>query len=454
MRRSVVRSTTFARVLRAFGIFVLIALGVLWALTLLWRANLASTEWQLLEAEVAWIEADITENGIEDFLDAYAGDERIWEDDFLYEPLEEGSFIYAFRDEEDELLAGYGDLYPTDLKAGAELFHPEIDVPIRGVKFGYDGGYAVTARFEPDERSDILAFAQFGTFALFLIGLPLALFVGYFLSRDVLRRIEVISATTAAIAEGDMARRAPETGQNDEFDRLAGGINHMLGALAQLNANIEAVSVGVAHDLKTPLANIGGRLELMERDAGDPAALQGHIEAAQDYLDELLRIFEALLRLGEVESGRRKAAFAPLDLSEIVANMGEAYAPVFEDAQKSLEVSVAPGVALDGDRELLEQMLSNLLENALEHSRDAAQVQLTLSASALTIGDDGPGIPPAHHSRIFERFYRADSSRTNPGSGLGLALVKSIADLHAMTITLDTRAKGAVFSIALPPSQG
>ena len=224
----------------------------------------------------------------------------------------------------------------------------------------------------------------------------------------------------------------------------------MLGALAQLNANIEAVSVGVAHDLKTPLANIGGRLELMERDASDPEALQGHIEAAQAYLAELLRIFEALLRIGEVESGRRKAAFAPLNLSEIVGNIGEAYAPVFEDAQKTLELNVSSGVRLDGDRELIDQMLSNLLENALEHSRDAAQVELTLDAKVLTIGDDGPGIPPAHHARIFERFYRADSSRTNPGSGLGLALVKSIADLHAMNIALDTNAKGAVFRITLP----
>lgn len=450
MRRSVIRSTTFARVLRAFGIFVLVALGVLWALTIFWRSSLDTTEWQLLEAEAAWIESDIAEDGIDEFLDVYSGDERIWEDDFLYEPLEEGSFIYAFRDDDDELLAGYEDLYPSDVEAGAELFHPEIDVPIRGVTLGYEGGYAVIARFEPQERQEILGFAQFGTFALFLVGLPLALFVGYFLSRDVFRRIEVISATTAAVAEGDIARRAPETGQNDEFDRLAGGINHMLGALAQLNANIEAVSVGVAHDLKTPLANIGGRLELMERDASDPEALQGHIEAAQAYLAELLRIFEALLRIGEVESGRRKAAFAPLNLSEIVGNIGEAYAPVFEDAQKTLELNVSSGVRLDGDRELIDQVLSNLLENALEHSRDAAQVELTLDAKVLTIGDDGPGIPPAHHARIFERFYRADSSRTNPGSGLGLALVKSIADLHAMNIALDTNAKGAVFRITLP----
>ncbi|MEM1373110.1 MAG: HAMP domain-containing sensor histidine kinase [Pseudomonadota bacterium] len=445
---SVLRSTVFARVLRAFGLFVLVSLGVLWLVTVLWRDQIDGLEWDAIHAEAAYAEDTIAEVGIKAFLSDYTEPgNRVWEDDYLYEPLEEGQFIHAFRSDEDALLAGYGDLWPDD-EAGAALFHPEINVPVRGAAFGYEGGYGVIARFEPESRRDLLAFAQFATFSLFLIGLPLALFVGYFLSRDVFRRINVVSATAAAVAGGNMQSRAPETGDGDEFDRLARGINDMLDRLTQLNANIEAVSVGVAHDLKTPLANIGGRLELLDRDAGDADAVASHVEAAQGYLAELLRVFDALLRLGEVESGRRKAAFAPLDLSALVSGMADAYAPVFEDARKSLSINVAPGVRIEGDGELLEQMLSNLLENALEHSRDAAKVHVTIDASArLTIGDDGPGIPPAHRARIYERFYRADSSRTHPGSGLGLSLVKAIADLHGATVTLDASSPGAVFTL-------
>ncbi|MEM9437326.1 MAG: HAMP domain-containing protein, partial [Pseudomonadota bacterium] len=307
---SVLRSTVFARVLRASALFVAAALALLWAATSLLRAQIDAAQWAALEDEIAFIEEVVEEEGLEALIEIAADDmPRFWPDDFLYERLEEEQFIYAIR-VDDELEAGYGGLWPAEGYEWGFLDHPEIDTPIRAITIGDERAIATVARFEPEDREELLAFAVLGTWALFLIGLPLSLFTGYFLSRDVFRRIETVSATAAAVAAGDMARRAPETGSGDEFDRLARGINHMLGSLEQLNANIEAVSVGVAHDLKTPLANIGGRLELMERDAGDPSALQNHIDTAQSYLDELLRIFDALLRLGEVESGRRKAAFA------------------------------------------------------------------------------------------------------------------------------------------------
>ncbi|MEL6837930.1 MAG: HAMP domain-containing sensor histidine kinase [Pseudomonadota bacterium] len=274
---------------------------------------------------------------------------------------------------------------------------------------------------------------------------------GYFLSRSVFNRIEGISQTAAAVAAGQMTSRVPQSDRYDEFDRLAGGINQMLDRLAALNANIEAVSVGVAHDLRTPLTNIGGRLELISRDRANPDAVEKHIEAAEGYLSQLLGIFDALLRLGEVEAGRRKAAFDVVDLSALAADMAEAYAPIFEDANKSFQAHIDSGARISGDRELLEQLVANLLENAVEHARDAAQVGLSVRITAdtvtLAISDDGPGISPANRTRIFERFYRADGSRSTPGNGLGLSLVKAIADLHGADITLDEDAPGAVFTL-------
>ncbi|MEM6896731.1 MAG: ATP-binding protein [Pseudomonadota bacterium] len=453
-RRSVLRSTVFAQVMRAFALFVITALAVLWGFTGLLREQISSQEWLEIDGETRFFAEIIEEDGLDDLIEITTEDlPLIWEDDFLYERLEEERFIYALRTDE-VLLAGYEGLWPADTRELIFMDHPEIDVPVRAATVEADDILITIARFEPEDRYGLLWLAQMGSIALFLIGLPLSVCIGYFLSRNVFRRIETVSATAAAVADGDIARRAPETGDGDEFDRLARGINHMLDQLEQLNANIEAVSVGVAHDLKTPLANIGGRLELMARDLADKTALKAHIEASETYLAELLRIFDALLRLGEVESGRRKAAFAVLDLSDLVSQMGAAYAPVFEDAQKGLDLRVAPGLTVQGDRELLEQMLANLLENALEHSRDAAHASLVLAATAegpeLIIGDDGPGIPPAHRARVFERFYRADSSRTNPGSGLGLSLVKAIADLHGARIAMDENASGAVFILSFP----
>jgi len=319
---SVLRSTVFARVLRASTLFILAALAVLWALTALLLAQIASAEWAEIEGEAAFIESVISEDGLDGFL-ALAAEEdlpRFWPEEYLYERLEEEQFIFSLRRDED-LIAGYAGLWPTQEPERVPLDHPEIDASVRSVTLELPEMLLTVARFIPEREDNIARFAQIGSISLFLIGLPLSLSIGYFLSREVYRRIEAISETAAAVAAGDMARRAPVTGQNDEFDRLAQCINRMLGALAQLNENIEAVSVGVAHDLKTPLANIGGRLELMERDASDGAALEGHIQAARGYLDELLRIFDALLRLGEVEAGGRKAAFAPVDLSRLVRDM-------------------------------------------------------------------------------------------------------------------------------------
>ncbi|MEL6960848.1 MAG: HAMP domain-containing sensor histidine kinase [Pseudomonadota bacterium] len=246
-------------------------------------------------------------------------------------------------------------------------------------------------------------------------------------------------------------RSGPPYRRHDEFDRLAGNINDMLDEVETLNSNIEAVSVGVAHDLRTPLSNIGGRLELIRRDRDDPHAVEAHLDAAEAAQDQLMRVFDALLRLGEVKAGKRKAAFGHVDLSGLVRNMTDAFEPVFADADKSFTSDVTNGITLQGDAELLEQMMANLLENALEHSRDAAKVEVSLTQTELgpllTVGDDGPGISPADRDHIFERFFRADRSRTTPGNGLGLSLVQAIADLHSAEIRLDPDASGAIFFI-------
>ncbi|MEM6859073.1 MAG: sensor histidine kinase, partial [Pseudomonadota bacterium] len=177
-----------------------------------------------------------------------------------------------------------------------------------------------------------------------------------------------------------------------------------------------------------------GRLQLIERDANDPAAVKEHVSVANERIGSLLRALDALLRLGQIEAGARREAFEPFDLSELSNELAESFEPLFEEGDKSFEARVSSGVTVLGDRNLVAQLITNLLENALEHARDGAKVWLELSAdedgAKLLIGDDGPGVPANRAEEIFDRFVRMDPGRSKAGNGLGLSLVKSIASLH------------------------
>jgi signal transduction histidine kinase len=452
----VLGSAVFRRVILSSAALIAVAVAVLWLIGVLMLAQIERQQWDSLWSAAWWFETTLSEDGLQSVLDDLAVDgEPIWDDDYIYELLEEETPVYAIYSAEDDVIAGYKGLRVDEGQDLVTLRHPEIEDELRAISFDLpDGRYGFAAAFFLEREWYLRWVMVNGTYALLIIGLPLALVIGYLLSLSVFRRITALSDTAAAVADGQMSIRAPISDRRDEFDRLASGMNHMLDQVQALTSNIEAVSVGVAHDLKTPLANIGGRLELMRVDADKPEAMDRHIGMAEGYLAEVLRIFDAILRLGEIESGKRRQAFARIDFSAWITDMSDAYQALFEDAQKTLSVKVVPGIWIEGDRELLDQLLSNLLENALEHSRDAAKVFVEVTNNQdvvrLTVGDDGPGISPGDQTRIFDRFYRADSSRTTPGSGLGLSLVKAISDLHQAKLSLDPVAKGAVFHIDFP----
>ncbi|MEL6599974.1 MAG: HAMP domain-containing sensor histidine kinase [Pseudomonadota bacterium] len=456
-RTSVISSNVFRRSVIASGGYIALAMALVWMFGQVTFWQIDQEEWLALEDAVIDIVDEFEDEGLDAVITSRSLEgEAVWSDDTIFERLEDEEPLYVLRANEDAVLGGYGGLWPDEDDQLVWLDHPDIEDPLRALAFGLDEEvWGVVARFVPEREHYWRWLIPQVQYALLLVGLPLSLTIGYFLSRGVIGRIEAISDTAEAVASGRMQSRVALQGTGDEFDRLATKINDMLDQLAQLNRNIEAVSVGVAHDLKTPLANIGGRLELIRRDVGDGPATEAHVEAAEGYLAGLLRIFDALLRLGELETGRRRAAFGPLDLSDLVDETAAGYAALFEDARKTFATSVIPDAVVAGDRELLQQLLVNLLENALEHSRDAARVSLDLSfdgdAVLLRIGDDGPGISPSDRDRLFERFYRGDRSRGTPGNGLGLSLVKAIADLHDASVTLAEGAEGAVFEVRFPP---
>jgi signal transduction histidine kinase len=288
----------------------------------------------------------------------------------------------------------------------------------------------------------LLAAAGWVGLGAVVIGLAGGLLIG----RGIARRTAAMDAALGAVSAGDLARRLPLAGRDDEFDRLSLRINAMLDRLGAVMATLRSVTDDIAHDLRTPLSRLRQRLDDVSRAATADAAKEA-AAAAEAECDAILELFAALLRIAQVEAGAQRGAFARVDLSAVAEAVAEVYAPAAEERGQALTAEIAPGLGVVGDRALITQMLANLVENAIRHGRDAGHVRVLLSQSGegaeLVIEDDGPGIPPEERERVFRRFHRLDRARATPGSGLGLALVRAVAALHDMKVTLEDASTGA-----------
>ncbi len=275
---------------------------------------------------------------------------------------------------------------------------------------------------------------------------------GAWLSHHFLRRVDAISRTAEAIIGGDLARRVPVRGTGDDLDRLAETLNRMLDRIAELMESVRQVSTDIAHDLRTPLSRLGQRLEDARAHASSPAEYERALEGAKADVTALLGTFAALLRIAEVEAGAQRAAFRRVDLSALAETVAQAFAPVAEDERHALVAEVAPGIAVQGDRELLTQALVNLVENALRHTPEGTAIRLSLSGengrAVLAVADNGPGVAEPEREHILRRFYRLEQSRTTPGSGLGLSLVAAVAALHGADLRLADARPGLCVSLA------
>jgi signal transduction histidine kinase len=293
------------------------------------------------------------------------------------------------------------------------------------------------------ERSFAWAFA--GVVGLGTIG-------GLALSHGIRRRLRAIVSTAEAIIEGDLSRRMNVEGSSDDLDRLAVTLNRMLDRIATLMDSLKQVSSDIAHDLRTPLTRLRHRLE---------AALIGSLEkdkALEDALtdlDAILDTFTALLRIAQVESGARRAAFRACDLAAVAATIVDAFLPSAEQHQQSLKLTGEGPITVVGDAQLITQMLANLVENALHHAGPGAQIVVAVGRNDsgrlyVTVRDNGAGIPESERQRVFARFYRLERSRTTPGSGLGLAMVAAVAKLHGAEVELLDAAPGLEARVSFP----
>lgn len=293
-----------------------------------------------------------------------------------------------------------------------------------------------------------------------LIGLALGSW--FFVSRRVLKRIDSMAGTGRQIMAGDLSGRLEVTGTGDEFDRLAESLNAMLDRMEHLLIGLKDVSDNIAHDLKTPLTRLRTRVEATLAGPPDVEAYRETLESTIEQSDQLIRTFNALLRIARIEAGSPDGAMVPVDLASIVADVAEFYEPVAEEAEVHLDLSLEEPLPLKGNRELLIQAVGNLVDNAIKYVRSGdespAEPRVSISARReadsvfVSVADNGPGIAAGDRDRVLERFVRLEKSRTMPGSGLGLSLVDAVTRLHHGAISLEDAQPGLAVTLRFPAS--
>lgn len=368
--------------------------------------------------------------------------------------------IILLTDAGHRKLAGNLDAWPEEMprSPGTHLVDIEADgrtVHAALIGAQLPGGYELlvgrdTARYVRLERFfwGSLA-AAFGTILL------LGVFVAVLIRRALLSEVQVLRQTASAIVAGDLSRRLPTHGGADELDLLAQTVNRMLDQIEQLIHGVSNVSNAIAHDLRTPLAELRSRLEELAVARPGPGETFAEIDAAVADVDRVIALFNALLRLAEIDTGARRSGFARVDVASVAAEAVEFYLPLAEMKGVALVFEGTGEVAMSGDRLLLAQAIGNLIDNAIKYARAPGAIRVHALRRSdggidVAVSDNGPGIPDAEKPRVVERFYRGDASRCTAGVGLGLTLVAAVAKLHGGALRLADNHPGLQASLRLP----
>lgn len=264
----------------------------------------------------------------------------------------------------------------------------------------------------------------------------LALMIGVVLGLRTQRRLNRINTTLIRAAQGDLETRTKPARNRDDLDGLAHQVDDTLDQLDILMRQRRDFSANIAHDLKTPLSRLRIRLEKALSAQLDHGNSADDIGAAMEQTDKVIAIFDAFLRIAKLEAGRLKTSFQTLDPGDVLREISDAYGVVVEDGGRSLSLDIRSPEPIFADRVLLVQMLANLIENAIRHTPKGTHLRLIAHGYELGLADTGPGIAPEERDRVTKPLYRLEKSRTTEGTGLGLALVKTIATLHKARLIL------------------
>ena len=449
------RSSTFGLALlwiAIFGATVVALLGYVYWST---ASYLRSRSDQALTAELAILQGVRARAGSGGLITAIA--QRIAGERF------EGS-VYLLADASFAPLAGNLEAWPPALKGAggwgnfsAREWKPDAaSRPLLRAKFETlpDGSHLLVGKDIQDLDEFAARIRTALVLALVLI-FVLAAVAGLTVTRRTVGRIETINTTSRAIMQSGLSERIPLRGTRDEWDGLATNLNSMLDRIEALMGEVKQFNDNVAHDLRTPITRIRGRLEKAYGGLREGDSQQALIGDTMADLDGVLRMFASLTRISQIEASDRTAAFRTVDLAEIVREVVELFDAAAEERGARLEAAGDRRVPVTGDRDLLFDAVANLVDNAIKHGRDAGRVTVEVRESdggaVIAVADDGPGIPAGELPHVLKRFYRLERSRQTPGNGLGLSLVAAVARLHGAEIEMLDNAPGLTVRLRFPP---
>lgn len=383
----------------------------------------------------------------------YAGGmERLSQAVFERMTLTGSSYFYYLEDASGRKIAGHFPRLPTTPpESGDKIVYfpfeypqPDGSVVVRQAAGRIlrlrDNGGALMVAFDSAQQTAILGRIQSAIFIAAPIGLALSLIGGFLISRGAARRADELAKTAEAVMGGELGRRVPVRGSGDEFDRLGQRINAMLDQIEKLVESTRNTGNAIAHDLRSPLSRLRNRLEIALAQPLSQEAAEETLGQTVEEVDRVLSTFNAILRLARLEAGAEGERIR-MDVSELAEELSELFDPACEAANLSFHSHIARNMMVLGDRDLIGQALANLLDNAVKYTPEGGTITFRAERGPdgtvdLTVIDTGPGVPPEARELVVQRFQRMDSARTQPGSGLGLALVQSVAEMHGGELIL------------------
>jgi signal transduction histidine kinase len=375
--------------------------------------------------------------------------------------------IYLFVDPSLKQLAGNLTGWPsepirpsgwTEFRGHGALPNTASPALVRAMVETFPGGDRLLVGRDISDLDQFTAQIKLAVISGVILIFLLAGMASVLVTRRTVGRIEQINATSRAIMQSGLDQRIPLRGSDDEWDRVAENLNLMLDRIETLMGEIKQVSDNVAHDLRTPLTRMRGRLETAYHGKRVGEADQLLIGDTISDLDAVLRIFSSLTRIAQIEAQARKDAFRTVNLVEIAGEVVELYDAAAEQDGTRLTMVGDRQVQVTGDRDLIFDAIANLVDNAIKHGRNGGHVMVSIentdSGPNISVADDGPGIPACEREHVFKRFYRLEQSRYTPGNGLGLSLVAAVARLHGARIEMADNAPGLKVGLWFSPWAG
>lgn len=434
-----------------FSLFSAVTLGfIYWSL----RDEIESQVDARLRLETDFLVNLYTSGALNELLDAIQQRNRVDTYGRFYFLESEGSEITDSTDHEWPLRIKSVRTHST--KPMAEVVDlpadsPRANLPVRVAQTQFSDGLKLTIGHETSDEKALLDYTFTLVVGATMITLLFALGGGIVMSASVLRRIASVDKTAGEIMNGAMSRRIPVTDRRDEFDAIAVKINQMLTRIEDLMESMQQVTNNVAHDLRSPLTRLRNRLEVTLLEHRSDDEYRDTIESSIGEADGMIQTFNAMLSIARLEAGLDKTEWQHVAIGDLAAELAELYGAVAEDAGLVFVENIETNPVFYGNRHLLAQAITNLLDNAVKYTTEGGRVGIHVSGNDkhfdITVTDNGPGIPREERDRVLQRFVRLENERKSPGNGLGLSLVQAVVRMHGAELRLADNRPGLIVSL-------